>query len=96
MRCKNCKHLIKGWCAHKLDRPDPDLDRECKDYTQATNGDILKAMSNDELSDQLVINIDGLQPCRVYLSVPTGKIYLSRAEAVKTTNEWLQQPAEGR
>ena len=59
-----------------------------------TNADRIRAMSDDELSEQLVIDVDGLQPCRMYLSAPTGKIYLSRAEAVKATKEWLQQPAE--
>ena len=61
-----------------------------------TNADRIRAMNDDELSKQLVIviDVDGLQPCRMYLSAPTGKIYLSRSEAIKTTKEWLQQPAE--
>lgn len=59
-----------------------------------TNADRLRAMSDDELSEQLVIDVDGLQPCRMYLSAPTGKIYLSRSEAVRETKDWLQQPAE--
>lgn len=61
-----------------------------------TNADRIRAMNDDELSKQLVIviDVDGLQPCRMYLSAPTGKIYLSRSEAIKTTKDWLQQPAE--
>lgn len=61
-----------------------------------TNADRIRAMNDDELSKQLVIviDVDGLQPCRMYLSKPTGKIYLSRAEAVRGTKDWLQQPAE--
>lgn len=59
-----------------------------------SNADRIRDMNDDELSEQFVIDVDGLQPCRVYLSAPTGKIYLSRAEAVKATKEWLQQPAE--
>ena len=59
-----------------------------------SNADRIRAMSDEELSEQFVIDVDGLQPCRVYLSAPTGKIYLSRAEAVKAAKEWLQQPAE--
>ena len=59
-----------------------------------SNSDRIRAMSDDELSEQLVIDVDGLQPCRMYLSAPTGKIYLSRAEAVKVTKDWLQSPAE--
>lgn len=61
-----------------------------------TNADRIRAMNDDELSKQLVIviDVDGLQPCRMYLSKPTGKIYPSRAEAVRETKDWLQQPAE--
>lgn len=59
-----------------------------------TNAERIRAMNDDELSEQLVIDVDGLQPCRMYLSAPTGKIYLSRSEAIKTTKDWLQQPAE--
>ena len=63
-------------------------------HAPLTNADRIRAMNDDELSEQLVIDVDGLQPCRMYLSAPTGKIYLSRSEAIKTTKEWLQQPAE--
>ena len=47
MKCRNCRHLYKDWCAHKLDSPDPDLDRECKDYMQATHADRIRSMSNE-------------------------------------------------
>ena len=65
-------------------------------YETPSNADRIRAMNDDELSKQLVIviDVDGLQPCRMYLSKPTGKIYLSRAEAVRETKDWLQQPAE--
>lgn len=61
-----------------------------------SNADRIRAMNDDELSKQLVIviDVDGLQPCKMYLSKPTGKIYLSRAKAVRETKDWLQQPAE--
>lgn len=49
MKCRNCKHLDKGWCAHKIDSPDPELERECKDYMQATNADRIRDMSDEEL-----------------------------------------------
>ena len=48
MKCRNCRYLYKDWCAHKLDSPDPDLDRECKDYMRATHADRIRAM-DDEL-----------------------------------------------
>lgn len=102
MKCKNCKNLgygydegtFFGWCEKTLDSPDEKTDRDCRFFQQKTNADRIRDMSDDELSEQLVIDVDGLQPCRMYLSAPTGKIYLSRAEAVKATKDWLQQPAE--
>lgn len=59
-----------------------------------TNGARIRAMSDEELADQLVIRIDVLAECRIYLSAPTGKMFISRKEAVRVTLEWLWQPAE--
>ena len=59
-----------------------------------TNADCIRAMSDEELADQLVIRIDGLEECSLYLSAPTGKLFISRSEAVRVTLEWLGQPAE--
>lgn len=59
-----------------------------------TNADRIRAMSDEELADQLVIRIDGLAECRLYLSAPTGKLFIPRSEAVRVTLEWLGQPSE--
>lgn len=59
-----------------------------------TNAGRIRAMSDEELADQLVIRIDGLAECRLYLSAPTGKLFIPRSEAVRVTLEWLGQPAE--
>ena len=59
-----------------------------------TNADRIRAMSDEELADQLVIRIDGLEECRLYLSAPTGKLFIPRKEAVRVTLEWLRKPAE--
>lgn len=56
-----------------------------------TNGNRLRTMSNEELSKQLVIDIDGLEKYRLYFSAPTGKMFLSRKKAEKVTLEWLNQ-----
>ncbi len=50
MKCRNCRYLYKDWCAHKLDSPDPDSDRECKDYMRATHADRIRAMDDEQLA----------------------------------------------
>ena len=54
-----------------------------------TNGNVLRRMIDKELAEQLTLEIVGLQPCTIYLSAPTGKMFISRVEAVKATMEWL-------
>lgn len=87
-RCPKCKGFVSSLDGKFY----PHVDRPF--MPPMTNAARLRAMNDDELSEQLVIDVDGLQPCRMYLSAPTGKIYLSRAEAVRETKDWLQQPAE--
>ena len=59
-----------------------------------TNADHIRAMSDEELAEQLVVAVNGLQPCTLYYSIPTERTFLTEAEAVRVTLEWLQQPAE--
>ena len=59
-----------------------------------TNADHIRAMNDDELANQLVIEVNGLEPCTLYLSTPTGKMYLIRTDAANKVKEWLQQPIE--
>ena len=59
-----------------------------------SNADTLRAMSDGELAEQLVVAVNGLQPCTLYYSMPTERTFLTEAEAVRVTLEWLQQPAE--
>lgn len=53
------------------------------------NGEVLRNMTDKELAEQLTLTVVGLQPCTVYLSVPTGKMFISKTEAVKATMKWL-------
>ena len=55
-----------------------------------TNADRIRAMSDEELAEQLVVAINGLQPCTLYYSIPTERTFLTEAEAVRVTLEWLQ------
>lgn len=57
-----------------------------------TNADRIRAMSDEELADQLVISLDGLAPCKMWAAPATGKIYLSGATAARDMLTWLQQP----
>lgn len=59
-----------------------------------TNADKIRAMSDEELAKQLVVAVNGLQPCTLYYSTPTERTFLTEAEAARVTLEWLQQPAE--
>ena len=59
-----------------------------------TNADRIRAMSDEKLAEQLVVAVNGLQPCTLYYSMPTERTFLTEAEAVRVTLEWLQQPAE--
>ena len=60
----------------------------------ATNADKIRAMSDEELAEELVIEIEGLFPSLVYVPMATGNIYISRDKAEKEMLEYLQQPAE--
>ena len=45
-----------------------------------TNGEALRRMDDKRLAEQLVIRVDGLEPCAVFLSAPTGKCLFPRAK----------------
>ena len=66
----------------------------CHSEVPISNGDRIRAMSDEELGDQLVINIDGPAKCRMYLSALLGRVFVSRRDAVRETISWIQQPAE--
>ena len=60
--------------------------------TITTNADHIRAMSDEELAEQLVINVDSLSKKRVYLAAPVGEIYVRRDIAEARALAWLQQP----
>ena len=53
-----------------------------KVYT-ITNADRIRAMSDEELAEELVIEIEGLFPSLVYVPMATGNIYISQDKAEK-------------
>ena len=84
---------------------DERLDRPTGQYTAyrrkeekqrvRTNADCLRAMSDEELEEQLVLEMEGAAPCKMFLAIPTGEMFLSRDAARKVVGRWLRQPAEG-
>lgn len=101
MKCRNCKHPrwaeeypgrpFFGWCDEINDSPDMDIKRECRCFEPATNADIIRRMSDEELANFLCeirsCDSDG-HPCsgckaeRYCYAGHTGM------------EDWLQQPAE--
>lgn len=51
VKCKFCCNYKNQWCEEKMDSPDPDLERECFYYSQATNADRIRAMSDEEAAE---------------------------------------------
>lgn len=93
MKCKNCVHLYRDWCPHKLDSPDPDLDRECKDYKQATNADRIRAMTDEELAI-LLCRIMDCSICKRNIQKDGECDNYSADGLSKAVLNWLQRPAE--
>lgn len=57
MKCRDCTnlHLIREcknllWCDDLLDAPNPDIERDCKYFKHATNGDRIRTMTDNELA----------------------------------------------
>lgn len=94
MKCLNCKILgwgeeypgkkFFGWCEEVCDAPELDRERECEHFVQATNSDIIRRMSDEELAKMLS---DGC---------PTGRSYLrcGRDNCMDCWIEWLRQSAK--
>ena len=63
MKCRNCKHPrwaeeypgmpFFGWCDEINDSPDMDIERECRCFAPASNADIIRRMSDEELAEWL-------------------------------------------
>ncbi len=90
MKCRNCKHPrwaeeypgrpFFGWCDEINDSPDMDIERECRCFEPATNADIIRRMSDEELAKFLYRYFWGREKD---MSIAKHRIA-----------EWLQQPAK--
>ena len=74
--------------------PDGNVCPHQRPMSSITNADRIRAMSDEKLAEELVIEIEGLFPSLVYVPMATGNIYISRDKAEKEMLEYLQQPAE--
>ena len=51
--CKKCNNLVNDWCEKMIDSPDPDMQRECQYFCEKTNADRVRAMSDEELAENM-------------------------------------------
>lgn len=59
-----------------------------------TNADRLRSMTDEEPEDQLVLEVDKMAPCKMFIAIPTGEMFISRQAAKEAVGKWLKQPAE--
>lgn len=81
--CHSCKKL-HAWVVHSF----------CTGVKPMTNGDRIRAMSDDAMADLLTVEIDWILPCKLYIALPTGDVLNSKDEAKGIVTDWLQQPVD--
>lgn len=93
MKCRNCKNntlLDDGkqfsWCEIRHDNLDIDEERYCSAFTPATNADRIRAMTDDELAEELSFIGD----CRC----PDGGECGHENSCLWCWQNWLQQEVE--
>lgn len=95
VKCKNCDKLKNHWCRAVIDSPDEDIVRDCRHFRHKTNGDRIRAMSDEELvawaHKQIGCGFEFF-PCGI---VCNGKCesYSTEACGAKIL-DWLNKPAE--
>ena len=78
IKCKNCNSYVREWCDSVIDSPDPDLVRDCPYFSQITNVDRIRAMSDEQLVGFL------------YKFAHSNNKPLNQRNLL----EWLRQPVE--
>ena len=98
MKCLNCKNLgwgeehpgkkFFGWCEEVCDAPELDRERECEHFVQATNSDIIRRMSDEELAGLLseIYAAGDDDANRLEFGIPQ--------RGFTWDEEWLRQPAK--
>lgn len=90
MQCKKCGECGKPYSASS------NYAEKCKDFEKRkiTNFENIKKMGFDELADMLVVEIVGLQPCKLFQALPTEKTYIIKSTAVQDVKRWLESEVE--
>ena len=89
IKCKYCNNLKNHWCETVIDSPDEEMQRDCQYFWQKTNGDRIRAMSDEELKDFL---LDKEWDCDAYHCCSVCPRY--REGKCVPLLEWLKQPVK--
>ena len=92
--CKKCNNLINDWCEKVIDRPDPDIQRDCPHFREKTNADRIRSMSDEDLAMHLNVGWE-CSLCKEQIWI-NNKFSLGDCDmnCVGHCLEWLKQPAE--
>ena len=88
VKCKNCDKLKNHWCRAVIDSPDEDMVRDCRHFRHKTNGDRIRAMSDEELAEQLNKMVQSCGGC------PMNKDCVCDMPCEDAFLLWLKEPAE--
>lgn len=92
-KCKNCNNLKNDWCEKVIDSPDPDMVRECRYFSQQTNADRIRAMSDEELALYLQ-NWCTAAACKYGDNYFACENFIADGECDKCVVDWLRQPVK--
>ena len=88
--CKKCNNLVNDWCEKVIDSPDPDMQRDCRDFCEKTNADRIRAMSDEELADFIDrCEMNDIDYAKTFCDLCNGQYECNQCRL-----DWLQQPAE--
>ena len=89
----HCKHRIMDKC-RKNGQPCTFSEKcfEPEERPTITNADCLRAMTDEELEEQLVLEMECVAPCKMFVAIPTGEMFLSQEAAREAVGKWLRQP----
>lgn len=90
VKCKNCNNLVNHWCEKVIDSPDEDMERDCQYFWQRTNGDRIRAMSDEEMAEFICSKLHGC----FMTTCPGEKLCNSTDGKANGLKKWLQQPVE--
>ena len=97
-RCTKCIHWKSEWCEKVIDSPDPDLERDCRHFSQKTRADHIRSMSDEELANRLVDIGWDCHCCSEHWwldNEPLLREDTCDEKCRKHAVEWLQQPWDG-